>query len=385
MEPTGEAAPLERVGQRHAPPLVSEQEGALRPLAPAQVTPRTVLVIIGIVLASAALLFLTWQLRTIVRWVVIALFLAVALNPAVNRLHRWRVPRAVAIGVVYVLMLLVITGLAALIVRPLVAQAQGLIDYATDLYTNRQGVIGSLQGLAEQYGLGGYIDTIQRQIATLPSRLSVAVGPLVSATLGIVSSVYASITILLLTFFLILDGERFAAAALGLLAPGQQPRFRRILDQSAGAVSGYISGNLTISLIAGVATFAVLTVLQMPYALILALVVALFDLVPLIGATLGAAAVSVVGLFVDPVKGGILIVFFLIYQQVENNVLQPLVYGRSVQLHPLAVFLAVLAGGEILGILGALLAIPIAEIIRILVVDWLDSRRRPGVVLGLEE
>lgn len=358
-----------------APPP-PDDEGELRPLAPSQVTPRTVLTVLATALAIAGLLFLLWQLRTIVRWTVIATFLAVALNPAVNRFQRWRVPRAFAILIVYLLMFLVMLGMFALIVPPLVEQGGGLVDYAVDLYNNREGVLGSLQNLAAQYGLSNYIDTIQGQLSALPGRLTAAVGPLVSVTVGVVGSVYATITILLLTFFLLLDGERFVVAILRLVAPAQRPRLRRILEQSSGAVSGYISGNLTISLIAGVSTFVMLEILRMPYPVVLALIVAFLDLVPLVGATIGAIIVSVVGLFVDPVKGVILIVFFLIYQQIENNVLQPLVYGRSVKLHPLAVFLAVLAGGELLGILGALLAIPVAEVIRILFVEWLDARKR---------
>jgi predicted PurR-regulated permease PerM len=273
-------------------------------------------------------------------------------------------------------MLLVLGGLVALIVPPLVDQGKQLVNYVISLYDNREGIIGGMQDLANQYGLSGYLDTIQSQLSSLPARLTAAVGPLVSVTVGVVGSVYATITILLLTFFLILDGERFVAAILRLFAPAQRPRLRRILGQSAGAVSGYISGNLTISLIAGVATFVMLQILRVPYPVVLALIVAFLDLVPLVGATLGAIIVSAVGLFVDPVKGVILIVFFLVYQQIENNILQPLVYGRSVKLHPLAVFLAVLAGGELLGILGALLAIPVAEVIRILLSEWLTARRR---------
>jgi predicted PurR-regulated permease PerM len=149
---------------------------------------------------------------------------------------------------------------------------------------------------------------------------------------------------------------------------------QRILHQSADAIHGYINGNLVISLIAGVSAFVALSVLQIPYPLALALVVALFDLIPLVGGTLGAATAVLVALFVDPLRAGILAVYFLIYQQLENNVLQPLVYGRSVKLHPLAIFLAVLAGGQLLGILGALLAIPVAEIIRILGSEWFASR-----------
>jgi predicted PurR-regulated permease PerM len=130
-----------------------------------------------------------------------------------------------------------------------------------------------------------------------------------------------------------------------------------------------------------------MTLLGMPYAVPLALVVALFDLIPLIGGTFGAAAVVLVALFVDPVTAGILVAFFLIYQQVENNVLQPMVYGRSVSLHPLVIFVAVLAGGQLLGILGALLAIPIAEILRILAAEWLAGRAREtgGVPHGQDD
>jgi len=124
----------------------------------------------------------------------------------------------------------------------------------------------------------------------------------------------------------------------------------------------------------------------MPYAVVLALLVALLDLIPLVGATLGAAIVVLVGLFIGVPQGLILLVYFIVYQQIENNVLQPLVYGRSVQLHPLAIFLAVLAGGNLLGILGALLVIPIAEIMRIIGAEFLASRAEEtgGIVHGTQ-
>ena len=362
------------------PPDEHEDGGGGLELPPPQVTPRTVATVVFTALAILGLLYLLWRLQTIVRWTVIALFLAVALNPAVNRLQRWRLPRGFAILIVYVAMLLVVLGIVALITPPLVTQVSGLSAFAVDLYNRRDGLIGSLQDLAAQYGLGNYLGTLQGQISSLPGRLATAAAPLLSVTLGLVSSVYASITILLLTFFLLLDGERFAVLGLRLFPPTHRPRARRLLGQSAQAIHGYITGNLTISLIAGVATFIALSILRIPYAVVLALIVALLDLVPLVGATLGAIIVTIVGFFISPVKGLILIGFFLIYQQIENNVLQPVVYGRSVKLHPLAIFLAVLAGGELLGILGALLAIPVAEVIRILGAEWLQSRTRKPVI-----
>ncbi|MFN8516584.1 MAG: AI-2E family transporter [Thermomicrobiales bacterium] len=365
--------------------MTPPDSGRMPRFAPAQVTPSTVLTVLTTALVVLGLLWVLWQLRVIVRWTVIALFLAVAMNPAVNRLQRLRIPRALAIFIVYLAVLLFFVGVGALVVPPLVEQGHALTDYVINLYNQRDGLIVQVRDLAAQYGMSDYLTSLQSQLSALPARLSAAAVPLLSMASGVIGSIYASITILLLSFFLLLDGERFVNAGLGFFPARERPRLRHLLDQAAGAVSGYITGNLLISLIAGAATFAFLSIpyIGMPYAIVLALIVAIFDLVPLVGATIGAIIVSVVGLFYDPRTGIILIIFFLVYQQIENNVLQPLVYGRSVKLHPLVVFLAVLAGGELLGILGALLAIPVAEILRIFLMDWLE-RRAPAVERALD-
>jgi predicted PurR-regulated permease PerM len=256
----------------------------------------------------------------------------------------------------------------------LVDQVQALVEFATAQARRPGGLDQGIQDLAVRYGASGYVDLLREQMSSSPARLTVATGPLLAVSRGLIGSVTALISILLLTFFLLTGSHRFVDAGLALFHPLQRPRLRRILGLSADAVHGYVNGNLVISLIAGVAAFAALTALSLPYAVALGLVIALFDLIPLVGSMLGAAIVVVVVLFLDPVKAGILVVFFLLYQQIENNVLQPLVYGRSVKLHPLAIFLAVLAGGNLLGILDALLAIPVAEIVRILAAEWLASR-----------
>ena len=154
-----------------------------------------------------------------------------------------------------------------------------------------------------------------------------------------------------------------------------QPLVRRILEQAAGAISGYVTGNLAISVICGVTTFVVLLLPRMPYAAPLALLVAVLDLIPLVGATLGGALLVIVGLFVEPWKAVVLLVFVLVYQQVESNLLQPMVYSQAVQLNGLVILIALLVGGQLLGIPGALLAIPVAEIIRIVVTELLAYRR----------
>jgi len=350
--------------------------GVLPRSAPPQVTPRTVLVVALTVLVLALALFLGYELRQILRWVLIALFLAVALNPLVNWLHRHHVGRGLAIGGVYLGLALLIAAVGAVVFPPLVVQVRDLSNNAINLFQQPGGINGVVENVANQYGLGSYVNALRTQVQALPGRLATIVGPLLTVTQGVVSSVTAFVSILLITFFLLLDGEQFVEAALNLFAANQRPRLRRILAQSARAVYGYIGGNLILSLVCGIGVFAILTILRLPYAVALALVVGLLDLLPLVGATLGGAIVVLFGLFVDPIKGLIILVYFVVYQQLENNLLQPLIYGRSVKLHPLAVFLAVLVGGELLGILGALLAIPVAEMIRILIAEYFATRAR---------
>jgi predicted PurR-regulated permease PerM len=343
-------------------------------MRPSQVAPHTVVTILFTALVFAGVLYLTWELRQILRWLVVALFLAVALDPAVSWLSARRVPRSLAILVVFAVVILAFGALGVLVVPPLVDQVQALVEFATAQVRRPGGLDQALEELAARYGATGYVDLVREQVGSLPARLTVATGPLLAVTRGLIGSVTALISILLITFFLLAGSPRFVEAGLNLFHPLQRPRVRRIMGLSADAVHGYVNGNLLISLIAGLAAFAALTALSLPYAVALGLVIALFDLIPLVGSMLGAAIVVVVVLFLDPLKAGILVVFFLLYQQLENNVLQPLVYGRSVKLHPLAIFLAVLAGGNLLGILGALLAIPVAEILRILAAEWLASR-----------
>ena len=349
--------------------------GLLPPLRRSQVAPRTVVTVLLTALGVVGALYLVWLLRQPVRWLVVGVFLAVALSPLVERLHRRGLPRAASVLLVYLGLLAGLGALGVLVVPPLAEQVQDLASYGTTLASQPGGAEQALEELAARYGLGGYVEALRAQASALPGRLSTAAGPLLSLGRGLVGSLTATVSVLLIAFFLLADGERFVRAALFLFHPGQRPRMRRLLGASAGAVHGYVTGNLTISAMAGVTAFGLCWGLGVPYAVALAVIVALFDLIPLVGAMLGTGAVLLVALFTAPLwKVGVLAVALLLYQQIENNVLQPWVYGRSVSLHPLAIFFAVLAGAELLGILGALLAIPVAEILRILGAEWLASR-----------
>ena len=324
--------------------------------------------------------FLLWQVRTFIGWFVIAVFLAAVLNPAVNWLQRRHrlMKRPIAIALTYLGVLVALLFVVGIFLPVLVDQINGLVKFVTTAANAPEGPTKYIEGLAKQNGLGEFfqrfsdqLDELRKQAGEVLKNLFSSTGQIAASAAGALVSL---LTILTLTFFLLQGSERYLNAGVGLFADAHQPLVRRLLTQSGGAISGYVTGNLAVSLICGVTTFIVLWVLGMPYAAPLALLVALLDLVPLVGATIGGAVLVVVGLFVEPWKAVVLLIFVLVYQQVESNVLQPIVYSKAVQLNGLAILIALLVGGQLLGIVGALLAIPVAEIIRIVVTELLAYR-----------
>jgi predicted PurR-regulated permease PerM len=200
-------------------------------------------------------------------------------------------------------------------------------------------------------------------------------GTALAVTESVITFIVAVVTIAFLTFFMLLEGPKWMERFYGLLPEGSQEKWRGIGHDIYRTVGGYVTGNLLISVIAGVSSTIVLLILDVPYAVALGLLVAILDLIPLAGATLAAIIVTAVAFLTSVPAGIIVLVFMIVYQQIENHVLQPLVYSRTVQLSPLAILVSVLIGAKIAGILGALAAIPVAGAIQVLFLAWLRERR----------
>ena len=336
---------------------------------------RTVLSLLGTIIAVAVVLEVIWIARHVLTWILISLFLALALNPAVGWFQRHGLGRrGAATAVTYLLALAFIVGIGFLFVPTLVNQVndfvQKLPDYVDDV-THGRGRLGFLE---TKYHIQERVqDAVKSGGATKVLGLS---GAAVSVAKGVITIVVATITILFMTFFMLLEGPRWVDRFYALLPERSQPRWRKVGNDIYRTVGGYVTGNLLISLIAGSLTTAVLLIMGVPFAVALGLIVAILDLIPLAGATIAAILIGTVA-FLHSIPAGIVVVaFFIVYQQVENHLLQPLVYGRTVQLSPLAVLISILIGAELGGILGALGAIPVAGSIQVLIVDWLEHR--PG-------
>jgi predicted PurR-regulated permease PerM len=323
------------------------------------VRPRTVFLVLGIAVLVGLALFLVLLAWHVLTWILIAAFLATALNPAVEAFERRGLARPYAASVVFVLALLVVTGIGFLVIPPLVRQVTDFVntvpDFVDDLTAGR-GPFGFLQdeyqivdrvrAAIDKQGVGGVLGLSE---------------PLLDVVRSVVTAVAGTVTIIFLTFFMLLEGPRTLSGFLAMLPESSRPRYERVGREIYGTISGYVTGNLLISVVAGVLATIVLFAVGSEFAVALGLVVAILDLIPLAGATLAAIIAStVVFIETDWLRCLIVIAFFIGYQQFENHVLQPLVYGRTVQLSPLAVLCAVLIGAQLAGILGALLAIPVA-------------------------
>ena len=335
--------------------------------------PRTVLLVIGILVASFITLKVLWISRHVLSWVFIALFLALALNPAVDRLERRLGRRGAATGVVSIATLVAIALIGWLFVPVLVDQvnnfAHQVPDYLDDLTKGR----GRLGFLETKYHL---VDRARKALREGgASKLFGLSGTALAVARGVINAVLATVTIAFMTFFMLLEGRNWIDSFFSLLKPESRERWRAVGHDIYRTVGGYVSGNLLISFIAGGLTAIVLAIMGVPYAIALGLVVGILDLIPLAGATIAAIIVGAVAFLHSVPAGIVVVVFFIVYQQVENHVLQPVVYGRTVQLSPLAVLISVLIGAELAGVLGALAAIPVAGSLQVVFLDWLRHRR----------
>ncbi|MGH9116794.1 MAG: AI-2E family transporter [Acidimicrobiales bacterium] len=334
---------------------------------------RTIWGAIGAVLLTFVLLLLVRELARVILWSVMAAFLAAVLTPAVDLLHhRYKVRRGIAITVVLVVGLLMLAGLLTAFIVPLVRQGANFADDLPGYVEDAQAGRGPIGRIIERYDLQEWLEENQDRLEEFVSQIG-------SRSLGVLQSIFAGVIALVTTFvltvFIVASGPRLTRGATMLIPEQHRQRARVVGGRSARAVSGYVFGNVVISIVAGLSTWLVLVMLGVPYAGVLALWVAFADLIPMVGATLGAIP-TIAFSFLHSTRAGIVaLIFYIAYQQFENHVLQPVIMSRSVSVSPLAVFVAALCGIELAGFVGALLAVPAAGIIQVVVSDFYDWRR----------
>jgi len=335
-----------------------------------------VLTVAFVLLGVAALVKVVLMSERVLVWIFVSVLLAMALNPAVEAFQRrGAMKRGGAAAIVYLMVMTVIAGIGALIIPTLVQQVSDFIQavpgYVKELTAGR----GPLGFLEREYDV---VDRVEKAVAGNEAAAeSLAGGANAALDVGrsVLTFVVGVVTITFLTLFMLLEGPSWVNRAITLLPAGRRRLARTIADDIYHMIGRYVTGNLLISLIAGTTTTIVLLALGVPYALALGLLVAILDLIPLAGATLAAIVVTLVAFTDSTTAGVIVLVFMVVYQQLENHLIQPLVYGRTIALSPLAILVSVLIGAEVAGIIGALVAIPIGGTIQIVISHWLEHRR----------
>ncbi len=332
---------------------------------PAELTARSIARAALIVVAVLLTIYVIYLLRQPLSWLVIAAFIAVAAAGPVNVLQR-RIKRGIAIAIVYIVLALIPIGLGALLIPPLVGQVEDLADNAPEYVQDIEDWVQgneTLNNLNEDYDITG---KLEQEAQKLPEKIPDAAGVLSDIGVGLVNSIFAALTILILSIFMVAGGPRWIRSFIEAQRPEHAERMERTLQRIANAIGNYVGGALLQATIAGVTAFIVLTVLGAPFAGPLALIVFFFDLIPVVGATIAAFLVALVMIFVNfPVALIVWVIYAIAYQQFENYVIQPQIQKRATEIDPFLVLVAVLFGSTLFGIVGAVLAIPAAASILI--------------------
>ncbi|MGW0176360.1 AI-2E family transporter [Rhodococcus sp. NPDC003322] len=318
-----------------------------------------------VVLAGVEVIISTRQMLLLIA---LAVFLAIGLEPAVSWLVRRGFPRWAAVTTVFVVALGLVAGFLALAIPPLINQGGALVQSAPD----------HLHDLERRYPVIDRLSSrlhIQDQLEHALDQSGFGlVGGLVGAGRVVFGAVSGSVIVTVLTAYLLADFPRVRASLYRLVPSARRPRTILIGDEVLAKVGAYVLGNLLISLITAAATFVWLVAFGVPYALLLAVLVGVLDLIPIVGSTLAGIVVALVALSVSLSVAIATVVFFLVLRLLEDYLLVPKIIGRSVRVPPLVTVVAVLVGGALLGMLGALLAIPVAAAVLLIVQETVLPR-----------
>jgi predicted PurR-regulated permease PerM len=323
---------------------------------------RTILRIVFTVAGAVLVLLAAYRVRGIIVLALVALFLAIGLDPAVRKLQRLGLSRGPAIATIFLAVFLFLVALILLLVPPLVSQ---IVEFA-------QNLPGLVQDFAEENPrVQAWVDDndIPARLEQAVSGIPAAIGGSLASVLGVAGSIAAGVfnlvTVAILTIYFSIALLNIHQGALRLIPRERRPRVAPLLDRVVEKIGGYIAGQVTVAIVGGLVAGLFLTIVRVPYSVALGMFVAFAALIPMVGATLGAIPACAVAFFTSPVLGLVTVAFFIVYQQLDNTLISPRIMTRAVDISPAAVLLAALIGGTLLGFVGALMAIPAAASMKI--------------------
>ncbi len=306
----------------------------------------------------------------------IAFFLTLALNSPVHWISK-KIPgkrrgsRAIATTLSYLLVIIVVASFLSYIVPPLINQTQNLIKVAPGIINDIRNSSGPVGVLIRQYHLQ---HDVSRFSIELEHRLNNAIGTSFTTLENISSSLFSVLTVLVITFMMLVEGPRWLNIIHKTIPKNNRAKIEKLSTDMYQVIKGFVNGKVILAFIAALLILPALLILHINYPAALFFVIFICGLIPMVGHTIGAIIVTIVGLFHAPSAGIIILIYYVIYQQIENYYIQPKLQANTTNLSPLLVFLALVVGVSFDGLLGGLIAIPVAACLRILVVDFLQSK-----------
>ena len=346
-------------GSRHFSPFAVGFSGALG-----------VLLAVGLVQAVV-------EAGQVVTLVLAALFLALSLDPFVTWLQRHGLPRSAAVGVTFALLVVLVGGFVAA-VAPLVVSESSQLLRVSPIYVRRIEQSELAQSLDARFGIFERINSEVDSRLSSSTTIDALFGGVLGAGRAVVTGVFSVLLVLVLTLYFLASLRSITSGAYRLVPSSRRETWRQIGDEAQQRVGGYVLGQLGVASLNGVLSFVVMSVLDVRYSVALAFAVGVLGLVPLVGATLGAVLACTVAALGDGSDGLVLVVWFLVYQQVENYVVLPRIMSRTVAVPSTLAVVAALLGGSLLGLIGALVAIPIAATVLIVVQQVVYPRQERG-------
>lgn len=336
----------------------------------------TVIRVILLVLGAYLLMLAAKQAAHALTLVFIAFFLTLALNAPVQWIAK-RLPgkrrgnRTLATSVSFFLVILVLGLFIASIVPPLIRQTSSFIDSIPGLIDDLHNRDSTLGRFVERYSLEEQVDDLSAQASKWASGVT---GGAVNTVGRVGSSIVSVLTVLVLTFMMLTEGPRWIRLGRRLTPDKQEAHFETLARSMYKVVRGYVNGQVILAFIAAVLILPILVIMNVSYPFALMVIVFICGLIPMVGHTIGAILVSLVALFTSPVSALVVFVYYVLYQQIENYAVQPKVQASSTDMSPLLVFASVVIGVGFSGLLGGLVAIPVAGCLRILVLDYLRRK-----------
>lgn len=341
------------------------------------VSNRTVVRVLLLVIGSFILLSAVKQAAHALTLIFVAFFLALALNAPVqwiaSRLPgRKRGSRTLATAVSFLVVVLLLAGFLSSIVPSFVRQTSSFIKAAPGLIEDLRDENSSVGSFVRRNNLESQVDKLSGQVSEWADNLT---GSAVNTVSRVTSSVVSVLTVLVLTYMMLIEGPRWLGFSRRLLSDDKQEWAEVIARDMYRVIKGYVNGQVLLAVAAALLIAPALFILNISYPVALMVVVFVCGLIPLVGHTIGAIIVSLVALFTSPWAALIILIYYITYQQIENYAIQPKIQANSTDMSPLLVFASVIIGVSLNGLLGGLVAIPVAGCLRIILLDYLTRKR----------